>query len=543
MMKRISVIITVAALLAASCCQTAFAQSNTSQKVSFKLGQWTEIQNNINSYLARFYVDSLPADRMFRAGIDAMLEALDPYTVYVPEEEQESFEMMITNSYGGIGAIIYKPEKDGYVFINEPYENSPAALAGLQCGDRIIAINGESTIGLDASQASSKMKGKAETDVHFRVLKVHSADTVDYTITRKKIHLPSVEYYGMLDSRTGYIYQSRFTENVSEEVREAFLNLKKQGMERLILDLRGNGGGLMDEAIKILSFFLPENTLVVTSKGSDGEREYRTGGKPLDTEIPLMLMVDSGSASSSEIVSGAIQDLDRGTIAGKRTFGKGLVQRILPIAYNGQLKLTISKYYTPSGRCVQAKDYSNRAEDGSVGNIPDSLIHEFKTLKGRIVKDGGGITPDLVIESKPYNRITVAAVAGGLTSNWPLEYVKKHKTIAPVDEFKLSDAEYEEFAEWGAKEAFDIRSESETCYDILVKQMKKDGIYEDAKEALDQIEKIVRMEKKEALMRNKEHIRPLLEEEIVTRYYYQKAGIKIRLRDDSQLWEALKQWK
>lgn len=513
------------------------------QTPSFKLGQWTEIQSSITRNLARFYVDSLKCDDMFRAGIDAMLETLDPYTVYVPESEQESFEMMITNTYGGIGAIIYKPSKDGYVIINEPYENSPAARSGLTCGDQIMEIDGQSAIGLDASQASSKMKGKAGTEVVFKVKKVRTDEIVEYRITRERIHLPNVEYYGMLDEKTGYIYQSRFTENVSKEVRDAVVELKKQGMKRLVLDLRGNGGGLMDEAVKILSLFVPKGTTVVSSRGTDGTKEYKTEDEPLDTNIPILVMVDSGSASASEIVSGAIQDLDRGTIAGKRTYGKGLVQRILPVAYNGQLKVTVSKYYTPSGRCVQAKDYSHRAEDGSVGNIPDSLIREFKTAKGRVVKDGGGITPDIIVDGPEYNRISFAAVAGGLTNNWPIEFVKTHESIAAVDDFHLSDEDYAQFAAWGAKEAFDIRSESETYYDLLVKQMKKDGMYEEARESLEAIEKVVKMEKEQALLRNREAIRPLLEEEIVVRYYYQAAGIKLRLRTDEQLKKAVSLWK
>ncbi len=537
-MKRILQYTSLCCALLCACHMPANAQSK-----SFKLGQWTEIQNSITRNLARFYVDSLPADKMFRAGIDAMLADLDPYTVYVPESEQENFELMITNTYGGIGAIIYKPAKDGYVFINEPYENSPAARAGLQCGDQIIEIDGETTVGLDASQASSKMKGQAGTKVVFKVQKVRSGEIVEYTITRERIHLPSVDYYGMLDQTTGYISQSRFTEKVSDEVRDAVVALKRQGMKRLVLDLRGNGGGLMDEAVKIVSLFVPKGTLVVTSRGTDGVTEYKTSDEPIDTSLPLMVMVDSGSASASEIVSGAIQDLDRGIVAGKRTFGKGLVQRILPVAYNGQLKVTVAKYYTPSGRCVQAKDYTHRAEDGSVGNIPDSLIREFKTAKGRTVRDGGGITPDLVVDARPYNRISYAAVAGGLVNNWPLEYVKKHDSIAPVDEFHLSDEDYAEFAEWGAKEAFDIRSESETYYDLLVGQLKKDGQYEEALNALKTIEGVVKMEKKDALLRNREAIRPLLEEEIATRYYYQAPAVRIRLRTDDQLKAALSQWK
>lgn len=537
-MKRSIRIIAACVMLAASAA-VSHAQSN-----SFKLGQWTEIQNSIVRHLARFYVDSLPAETMYKAAIDAMLEKLDPYTVYVPESEQEDFEMMISNTYGGIGAIIYKPDKDGYVIINEPYENSPAARAGIQCGDEIMEIDGVTSVGLDASQASSRMKGKAGTEVVFKIKKVRSGEIVEYRIKREKIHLPDVQYYGILDDgQTGYIYQTGFTDAVSEEVRKAVLELKSKGMKRLVLDLRGNGGGLMDEAIKIVSLFVPKGTLVVSSKGSDGVKEYRTESDPIDLKLPLMVLVDSGSASASEIVSGAIQDLDRGVIAGRRTYGKGLVQRVIPVAYNGQLKVTTSKYYTPSGRCVQAKDYSHRAEDGSVGNIPDSLIREFKTAKGRTVKDGGGITPDIDVPSETVNRISYAAVAGGLANNWPIEFVRRHDSIPAVEDFHLSDEEYMNFVEWGAKEAFDIRSESETYYDMLVKQLKKDGDYEAAADALAALEKVVKMEKKEALERNMEVLKPVLEEEIAVRYYYQAAGIRIRLRTDKQLKTALELWK
>lgn len=538
-MKKKIVISMFCALALCGGMPVAKAQSN-----DFNLGKWTEIQNSVIRHVARFYVDSLPAERMFKASIDAMLEKLDPYTVYVPESEQEDFEMMISNTYGGIGAIIYKPNKEGYVIINEPYEGSPAARAGLQCGDQIMAINSESTIGLDASQSSSKMKGKAGTEVVFRVKKVRSGEEVEYRIIRERIHLPDVPYFGMLeDGKTGYIYQTGFTDNVSAEVKNALLELKKQGMKRLVLDLRGNGGGLMDEAIKIVSLFVSKGTLVVSSKGSDGVHEYRTTTDPVDTAIPLMVMVDSGSASASEIVSGAIQDLDRGTVMGRRTYGKGLVQRVVPTAYNGQLKVTVSKYYTPSGRCVQAKDYSHRADDGSVGNIPDSLIREFKTAKGRTVRDGGGITPDVVVNAPDVNRISYAAVAGGLTNNWPVEFVKTHDSIPAVEDFHLSDEDYAAFVEWGAKEAFDIRSESETYYDLLVKQLKKDGDYDAAADALAALEKVVKMEKKEALMRNRSLIQPVLEEEIAIRYYYQAAGIKVRLRTDEQLKKAVELWK
>lgn len=529
----------VSFLAAVSVTVAAFSQSK-----SFKLGQWVEIQNSIMSNLSRYYVDSLPVDRMYKAGVDVMLDNLDPYTVYVPEAEQDNFEMMISNTYGGIGAIIYKPEKDGNVIINEPYAGSPAAKSGLRCGDEIISIDGVSAGGLEVGQASSRMKGKPGTDVSFQVKKVRTGDIVELKITREKIHLPNVEYAGILsDGKTGYIFQTGFTQNAYEEIRDSYYVLKKQGMTRLVLDLRGNGGGSLDEAIKIVSLFVPKGTLVVTTRGSlEREVKYVTRHDPVDTKIPLMVMVDSGSASASEIVAGAIQDLDRGMIAGKRSYGKGLVQKIVPIVYDGQLKVTVAKYYTPSGRCVQAKDYSHRAEDGSVGNIPDSLTREFKTASGRIVRDGGGITPDFIVEAQPYNRITYSVVLSGLTNNYPVIYARKHDAIAPLADFHLSDEEYAEFVDWAAEQKFDDRSESRTYYDLMVEQLKKDGEYDDIASQLDTIGKAVRMDKKASLMKAKAQIRPLLEEEIAVRYYFQSAGPAIRLRGDVQLQSALKKW-
>ena len=381
----------MAAAIALTAIQTISAQSQ-----NFKLGQWSEIQHAILQELNRSYVDSLPVSRIMRAGVDAMLEELDPYTIYIPEEENEDLQMMLSKTYGGIGAIIHKKVEENVV-INEPYAGSPAQKYGLQCGDEIIQIDGVPTIGLTSKESSDRMKGKPGTAVTFKVKKVRTNDTLDIKIVRERIHFPDIEYAGMLDDTTGYILQTSFTENVSGEIRSRFNEMKAQGMKRLVLDLRGNGGGLMSEAINIVSLFVPKGSLVVTSKGNteDSVKEYRTVAEPIDTEIPIIVMIDSGSASSSEIVSGALQDMDRATIMGKRSYGKGLVQSIRPLPYNGQIKVTTSKYYTPSGRCVQAIDYAHRNEDGSVGNIPDSLTREFRTAGGRIVRDGGGITPDV----------------------------------------------------------------------------------------------------------------------------------------------------
>ena len=520
-----------AVLISASAC---------AQSKSFKLGQWIEIENSILKELNRSYVDSLPLDRMMRSGIDAMLENLDPYTMYIPEEENEDLQMMLSKTYGGIGAIIYK-QVDSNVVINEPYYGSPAYKNGLVCGDEIISIDGKPTKGLAAAESSDRMKGKPGTTVNFKVKKLRSGDTVDVAIVRERIHIPDVEYVGMLDDTTGYIKQTGFTENVSDDIRSGYFKLKEQGMKKLILDLRGNGGGLMNEAINIVSLFVPKGSLVVTAKGNTpaSVTEYRTSSEPVDTLIPLVVMVDSGSASSSEIVSGAIQDLDRGTIMGQRTYGKGLVQSIRPITYNGQLKVTTAKYYTPSGRCVQAIDYSHRNEDGSVGHIPDSLTHEFKTAHGRTVRDGGGITPDVMIESPSYSRLVYSLVLSGVIDNFVLKYVREHDSILPVDEFHLSEKDFEEFIEFAKTQEFDYRSSAKTLFDQMKKEIEKDGLTEPMKAELDALEKALDMDKERFIRLKREEIRPFIEEEIAVRYWYQEAGVKIALRYDDQLKKAM----
>ncbi len=521
---------------------SAFVLTTTlsAQSRSFKLGQWSEIHSSILKELNREYVDSLPLDRMMRAGIDEMLRNLDPYTVYVPEEENEDFEMMISNTYGGIGAIIHKKVGEN-VIINEPYYGSPAYKYGLMCGDEILEIDGEPTLDLDASTSSDKMKGKPGTTVTFKVKKVRSGEIVDIPVVRERIHLPDVEYSGMLNDTTGYILQTSFTENVSTEIRNAYYKLKEQGMTRLVLDLRGNGGGLLQEAVKIVSLFVPVGSLVVTVKGMDPSTyvEYKTATNPIDTEIPLIVLVNSSSASASEIVTGAIQDMDRGTIMGTRSFGKGLVQSVRPVAYNGQLKITTAKYYTPSGRCVQALDYSNRNEDGSVGHIPDSLTTEFKTLHGRTVRDGGGIMPDVEITVPGYSRLVYSLVLGGVVDNFVLEYVRKHDSIAPIDEYHFTDADWEEFVEFAKNQEFDYRSSAEAMFDSMKKELEKDGLADALSKQLDVLKSGIQMDKETFLRLKKDEIIPFVEEELAVRYYYQEAGVKVRIRYDEQLAQAL----
>lgn len=510
------------------------------QSKGFKLGQWAEIQNAIVMELNKSYVDSLPVDRIMRAGVDAMLEELDPYTVYIPEEENEDLQMMISKTYGGIGAIIHK-KKEANVIINEPYAGSPAQKYGLQCGDEILAIDGIPTKGLETKESSDRMKGKPGTTVVFTVKKVHSGDTLDIPIVRERIHFPDIEYAGMLNDTTGYILQSGFTDNVANDLRSRFLDLKKQGMKKLVLDLRGNSGGLMSEAIGIVSLFVPKGSLVVTSKGNttDSVHEYRTSTEPVDTEIPIIVMIDSGSASSSEIVSGALQDMDRATIMGKRSYGKGLVQSIRPLPYNGQMKITTSKYYTPSGRCVQAIDYANRNDDGSVGHIPDSLTSEFKTASGRIVRDGGGITPDVDIDVPQYSRLVYSLVLGGVLDQYVIDFARRHESIPAVDDFHFSDEDFEDFIAFAKTQDFDYRSSARTYYDQMKKELEKDGLAEAMGEELKALEKALEMDKERFIRLKKEEIVPFIEEEIATRYWFQEAGVKVRLRYDDQLKTAL----
>ena len=533
MMKRyLIILLTVAAALSFP------VQNASAQTKNFKLGQWAEIHNSIIMELNRSYVDSLPLDRIMRAGIDAMLEELDPYTIYIPEEENEDLQWMLNNTYGGIGAIIHK-KKEENVIINEPYAGSPAQKYGLVCGDEILEIDGLSVKGFESKECSDRMKGKPGTTVVFKVRKVRTGDTLDVPVVRERIHLPDVEYAGMLDDTTGYILQTGFTEGVAADVRRNFLSLKERGMKRFVLDLRGNGGGLMNEAVEIVSLFVPKGSLVVTSKGPGAVREYKTSSEPVDTEMPIIVLIDSGSASSSEIVSGALQDMDRATIMGKRSYGKGLVQSIIPLAYDGQMKITTAKYYTPSGRCVQAIDYSNRNEDGSVGHIPDSLTREFKTASGRIVRDGGGITPDVDVDVPQYSRLVYSLVLGGVIDQYALDYVRRHDSIPAVDDFHFSDEDFEDFIRFAKTQEFDYRSSARTLYDQMKKELERDGLAEAMSEELAALENALEMDKERFIRLKKDEIIPFIEEELAVRYWFQEAGIKVRLRYDDQLKEAL----
>ena len=499
-MRKIQILLIATVTILAG--QAAMAQSR-----DFKLGQWTEIHNGIIKELSRSYVDTLPVDKMMREGVDAMLEQLDPYTVYIPEEENEDLQMMLSKTYGGIGAIIHK-KKEENVIINEPYFGSPAHKYGLQCGDEIIAIDGAPTKGLETKESSDRMKGKPGTTVIFTVKKVRSGDTLDIPIIRERIHFPDIEYSGMLDDTTGYILQSGFTEGVAQQLKDRFLDLKGKGMKRLVLDLRGNGGGLMSEAINIISLFVPKGSLAVSSKGKTEEsrKEFHTQTEPIDTQIPIIVMVDGGSASASEIVSGGLQDLKRAVIMGKTSFGKGLVQSIRPLPYNGQMKITTAKYYTPSGRCVQ----------------------------------GVGVKPDVEIDVPSYSRLVYSLVLGGVIDQYVIRYAREHESIAPVDEYHFSDEDFEDFIDFAKTQDFDYRSSAKATFDKMKGELKEDGLAEVMSDELNALEKALEMDKERFIRLKKDEIIPFIEEEIATRYWFQEAGVKIRLRYDKQLKEALK---
>ncbi len=522
--------------------------SLNAQSSDFKTAKNLEIQYNILHELSSKFVDTIDTEKLIETGITAMLESLDPYTQYIPEEDDETLELMTTATYGGIGSIIKKIDTLG-VLISQPYLGSPAVKYGLEPGDIILQINGEDVKPLTADQCSSKMKGQPGTEVKFLVKKARGGELKEYTIVRERIHIPDVSYSGIIDGKydnpnfkTGYIKLDGFTLNGSKDVKDALVKLKSDGANRIVIDLRGNGGGLMSEAVKIVSLFVPKGTTVVSQKGrtEDSNEIYKTMDEPVDTTTPLIVLVNSASASSSEIVAGALQDLDRATIAGTRTYGKGLVQGMRNVGYNGTIKFTIAKYYTPSGRCVQAIDYSNRNSDGSVGTVPDSLKKAFKTKNGRTVYDGGGITPDSVIKSLPYSRPAMSLVLNDILNDYAILYYANNSSIAPAAEFALTDAEYEEFVKYAANREFDSRSAAQVQLDQMMKSAKNENLYELNKAEFDALESKLSISKEEMLRIKKDEFKPLLEEEIVNKYYYTPGRIESIIRSDEQLHKALK---
>lgn len=520
--------------------------SMSGQSKNFETGRMMEIQAMILRTLESQYVDSIQISKLLKVGIDKMLETLDPYTVFVPEEDEEALEMMSTGSYGGVGAMIQKTPS-GPIMITEVYAGSAAIKSGLEPGDLILAVDGTSTDSLTVSQTSSKMRGRASTTVRLKVQKGRTGATEELAVTRDVIHVSDVVYAGMVNDTTGIITIGGFTYGGAKEVREAVISLKERGMKRLILDLRGNGGGLMAEAVDILSIFLPKGTHVITSRGKNPEmfHEYFTEKQPVDTDIPLMVLIDSGSASSSEIVAGALQDLDRAVIAGSRSYGKGLVQSISAAGYGSSLKFTSAKYYIPSGRCVQAIDYSNRNENGSVGTVPDSLKREFRTLSGRVVYDGGGITPDLEFEPRFMSRAFIALLFSGAPDNFAIEYYKKHPSIAPADEFVLSDSEYDDFVSFASQVDFDVRTQTEIELEALIEKAQKEKVFQHKPALQEQMNGMLDslcVSKKDFLYQNKDLIRSLLQDEIAEKYYLKWGSTQSSIRWDELIFSAMGKW-
>ncbi len=511
------------------------------QSANFKIGKSLDIQMNVLKELSLLYVDSIDSEKLIMTAINAMLESLDPYTVMIPAEDKESLELLTTGSYGGIGALIRK--EGSSVLLSEIYENTPASKAGLFAGDMIIKIDGISVTPLKVEECSAKMKGTPGTSVTFTLKRLRGGDTTNIVIVREKIHIPDVAYSGMLSDSVGYIRITGFTIGGAKDVKNALLELKKSPhLNRLILDLRGNGGGLLDEAVDIVSLFVPKGTKVVSSLGKfrQADIEYHTKNEPVDINLPLVVLVNSSSASSSEIVAGALQDLDRATIVGTRTFGKGLVQSIRDVGYNNKIKVTTAKYYTPSGRCVQAIDYAQRNEDGSVGVIPDSLIRSFKTLiKGRTVYDGGGIIPDVRLESQTFSRLAVALVFEEIFHDYSIEYFKNRESIESPSKFSITNEEFEEFVQWASAKEFDYRTASEVEFDKLLATAKRESIYDGIKDEMAQLEKRLKLGKTDVLRRAVNEIKPLLEEEIVSRYYFHRGRIESMLRNDIQAAKAV----
>lgn len=528
------------------------ATSNLSwgQSKNFKLAKQLEIQYNILSALSSNFVDTIDFEKTINVGISAMLESLDPYTEYVPSEESENIEILTTSSYGGIGAMIRKIDSLG-VMIVQPTAGSPAVKYGLEPGDVILTIDGEDVKKLSADECSKKMRGTPGSTVRFKVKKGRDQSIKTIDVVRGKVHTPDITCSTLLRDQNGkvttdgYIMLSGFTVGGGEDVRKAVQTLKNEGAKRIILDLRGNGGGLLDEAVDVVSAFVPKGTLVVSAKGrgNGSNFSYSTKKDPIDTQIPLMILVNSGSASSSEIVAGAIQDLDRGVIAGTRTFGKGLVQSFRPVGYDGKLKLTISRYYTPSGRCIQMLDYTHRNPDGSVGVVPDSLKKAFKTVGGRTVYDGGGIDPDTTIKATPVSRTIASLVYGAVLDDYAIEYYKKNKTIASPYDFYLTDKEYEDFVSFASKTKIDIRTSVEVALDQMIERAKEEKLYDIDKAEYEALSAKIKLSKEEILRAKKDEIKPFLEAEIAQKYYFTEGGAIVNIRDDSILKTAIESWK
>ncbi|MCG4769779.1 S41 family peptidase [Bacteroides nordii] len=507
---------------------------------NFQIAKNLDIFNAIVKELDMFYVDTIDPNKTIREGIDNMLYSLDPYTVYYPENDQDELEMMVKGSYGGIGSLIRYNPKLQYTVIAEPYEGMPAAESGLKAGDILLEIDGKDL--KNNSDVSTLLRGQVGTSFKLKVQRPGVKEPLEFTIVRRSIQMPTIPYYGIMEGQVGYINLSSFSGTPSKDFKNAFLDLKKQGATSLVIDLRNNGGGLLDQAVEIVNFFVPRGKTIVTTKGKikQASNTYKTLREPLDTDIPIAVLVNSGTASSSEILSGSLQDLDRAVIVGNRTYGKGLVQVPRSLPYGGNLKITTSKYYIPSGRCVQAIDYAHRNEDGSVARIPDSLTTVFHTAAGREVRDGGGVSPDVEVKQERLPNILYYLVRDNLIFDYATDYCLKHPVIASAEKFELTDADYTDFKNKVKGADFKYDQQSEKILKTLKEAAEFEGYMKEASDEFKALENKLSHNLDRDLDYFSKDIKEMISEEIIKRYYYQRGAIIQQLKGDNELDEAVK---
>ena len=514
---------------------SSFSFTDSYFEIAKNLDIFTTVYRELNNY----YVDETDPGKLMKTAIDKMLKSLDPYTNYIPESEIEDFQFMTTGQYGGIGAVITK-RKD-YVFISEPYKGFPAQKAGLIAGDKILEIDGESAKGKNTEEVSKALKGQPNTDVELLIERPYMKEPFTVNFKRQKISVKSVPYFSYVDDGIGYIKLRSFTRDCSKDIKEALLDLKKQGELRgLILDLRGNPGGLLNESVSIVNLFVEKGQEVVSTKGKieSWDKVYKASRSPIDLETPIVVLINQSSASASEIVAGAIQDLDRGIVIGKRSFGKGLVQQTKKLSYNSQLKLTVAKYYIPSGRCIQALDYSNRNEDGSVGKVPDSLMTAFKTKNGRTVYDGGGIKPDVEVEQDDISNLIISLIQERLFFDYATYF--KHSNASLDSSFTMNDKDFNSFVNFLSDKSYDYKTETEKALEELKSTSENENYFEFIESKFLDLSNEFEINKKNDLNRNKDIIKEILSEEIVSRYYFQEGRIRTSLKYDKEVQEAIK---
>ncbi len=515
--------------------------SFTRDEKNFEIVKSLDIYTTLFRELNLFYVDEIDPGKIVKTSIDDMLSSLDPYTNYITEDEMEDFRFMTTGEYAGIGALISKQK--GKIVIAEPYEGFPAQKFGLKAGDIILEVAGKVTENMSTEDVSSLLKGPANKPVTIKLERPGAKKPFTVDVVREKISIDAVPYYGMLDKNTAYIRLSQFTANCSDDVKKALLDLEKNKPESLVLDLRNNPGGLLMEAVQIVNFFVPKGEEIVSTRGKveQWDQVYKATSAPIDTTIKIAILVNSGSASASEIVAGAIQDLDRGIIVGNRTFGKGLVQTTRDLSYNTKLKVTTAKYYIPSGRCIQALDYSHRNEDGSVGHIPDSLITEFVTKKGRKVFDGGGVVPDVKIDSEKLSSLSIEVIQKFMIFDFATKFSNENESIAQPEDFQITDDIYNKFKAFVKENNFDYVSASQDEFDDLVESAKRDKYYKLAENEFEALKAKLEPNLDTDLDLYRDEISELLEDEIVSRYFYQKGAIRAAINDDKGIKKAIEE--